>query len=119
MNYQKEILILDKLRYELIDQEETLENDKKIDEYADKILALINEGKDQLEFEFIFEQLTRLGEAPCLLYDDNGHWAIISDGFCTVVLDEPIDWEACFFIKKEDWCDNIRTALAKYLSNSE
>jgi hypothetical protein len=115
MNYQKEILNLDKVRYELIDQEETPENDKKIDEYADKILALINEGKDQLKFEFIFEQLTRLGQAPCLLYDDDGHFAMLDEGFCTAVSEGPIDWDGVFSIKKEDWANTIREALEKYL----
>ena len=117
LSYKNQIASLDKIRYELIAQEKSEENEKKIDEHADKILALINENKDQLEFEFIFEQLTRLGHAPQLLYDDDGHWSINSEGFASVVYEGPEDWEGTFFVPKEKWFNTIREALSAYLLN--
>jgi hypothetical protein len=55
-----------------------------------------------------------LGDAPNLLYDDNGHWSITSDGFQSVVT-VPSDVETHFFIEKEKWKNTIREALDFYL----
>ena len=119
MNYKEEILALDKSRYELFEQEETKEREKQIDEQAEKILDLITEGEKQLEFEFIFDQLTRLGQAPQLLYDDDGRWAITGDGYATVPFNGPVDWEAAFSVPKEKWFDSIREALRDYLNKED
>lgn len=120
MENKERIVGLSKLRYELIinealDQSLAEKNSQKIDEYANEIRKLLKENFESLEFEFIFEQLSCLGEAPNLLYDDDGHWTVTSDGFQSVTANGPDDWEGTFFVKKEDWKNTPREALKQYL----
>jgi len=91
-------------------------SDEEIDKLADQIISLIREHRNDLPFEFIFEQLTKLGHAPNLLYDDNGHFALIGDGYQSVP-DEISDIEMQFFVEKEHWKNSIREALDDYLDN--
>jgi hypothetical protein len=125
------IIELNKLRYELIHKKnaawneetekydyDTSEDDKKIDEYAAEICKLLKENFENLKFEFILEQLANLGDAPSVLYDDNGNWAISGDGFASVSL-EIADWEGTFFVEKECWKETPREALRYYLFNDD
>lgn len=118
MNYEKIIKDLSDKRYTLIDS--LLEDDweSEIDVLGDEILNRIKEYKDSLSFEFIFEELTKLGQAPNLLYDDNGYFAIEAEGYQTVVT-EPTDVEMHFMVEKEKWCSTIREALNKYFEDEE
>lgn len=118
------IIELSKLRYSYIDKrenswnEETFkyeEDPKEIDLLQEEILCQIKQNKEQLSFEFIFEELTKLGWAPCLMYDDNGHFAVTADGFQTVVDGETADISMAVFIEKDDWKDSIREALYYFL----
>lgn len=115
LDFIKEIEELDKKRYELIAQEETPENNQKIEDLTEQILELIYMGKYELDFEFIMHHLTRLGQAPCLLYDDDGHWAITCEGYVSAISDGPDDWEGLFQVPKEKWYNTIREALFAYL----
>lgn len=125
MNYKEKILELSKLRYEIILNEavgfNNPENEKKIDEYADQIADLLKKGFDNLEFEFIVEQLSHLGDSPNLLYDDNGMWIVSCDGYQSVVTESPVDkFETCFLIEnKNAWANNPREALRYYLFNED
>ena len=111
-------------RYEYIDERElsyneendeyALEENPNIDVLAVLILEKIKEWRNHLTFEFIFEELTKLGDAPCLLYDDNGHFAISGDGFCSINT-EIDDWEGQFSVEKNFWKSTIREALDYYL----
>lgn len=89
----------------------------EIDELRDKIIDLIIQYKTTLEFEFIIEQLTKLGQAPCLLYDDDGNFAITGDCMSSVPMETPADIDLSFSVKKEEWFPTIREALSYYLKN--
>lgn len=120
---------LSKKRYEYIHQyndswddeagDYTIEEPKEIDELGDEIFKYIKLWKRSLPFEFIFEELTKLGHAPSLLYDDDGRFAIVSDGYQTVPIGEATDVEMGHLVKKERWKDSIREALDDYLNNDE
>lgn len=137
MNYntafQNEIESMNKFRYSLIykrnehwneesgeydkDGYDRTEDEKKIDELAIEIEKYIKLYHEQLPFEFIMEQLSNLGQAPNLLYDDNGNWAVTSDGFQSVVMgDEPEDVEMQFMIEAKHWKKTPREALLTYLN---
>ncbi len=113
---KERILELDKLRYSLLDKGD-ISLDNQIDEYAKQIGEIMIKNYDSLEFDFVFEQLTRLGDSPNLLYDDNGMFAVIGDGFQTVVAESPTDYfESSFFVRdKNVWAETPREALKKYL----
>jgi hypothetical protein len=91
---------------------------KEIDDLADQILDAIKRWRNALPFEFIFEELTNLGWAPCLLYDDNGNFAISDDGMQSIS-EEVDDQELFYFIKKDRWKETIREALNYYLDHEE
>ena len=89
---------------------------EKIDDLAEEILKYIKLWKYALPFEFIFEELTRLGWAPCLLYDDNGNFAVSGDGMQSI--SEDVDDQTFMsFAPKESWKPTIREALDYYLDN--
>jgi hypothetical protein len=93
-----------------------IEEPKEIDSLAAEIIAQIKEKHDVLPFEFIIEELTKLGFAPSLIYDDNGRFAIGDNGYQDIsIKDEPSEKNISFFIEKNDWKNNIRAALRHYL----
>lgn len=87
----------------------------EIDQLGNLILKLIKEFRNDLEFEFIIEELTKLGQAPCLLYDDDGRFAIAGSGFQDIPEDGGSDINIVHFIEKELWKPTIREALNHYL----
>ena len=121
---QIKITKISNLRYKYIDEQEksfdssleeyNIDNDKIIDELSNEIFLLIKKHKEVLSFEFIFEELTKLGFGICLLYDDNGHFAISTDGYQTIS-ENVSDITMYNFIEKEDWKNNIREALYLFL----
>jgi len=88
---------------------------EEIDDLADQIIDCIKKWDYNLPFEFIMEELTKIGWAPCLLYDDNGRWAISGDGYQNVVSGSPKDVTLTSFVEKDMWKDTIREALDYYL----
>jgi len=117
---------ISKKRYKLIQEmeaswdEELLEykidKNSEIDQLEEYILGHLKNGKYNLPFDFIIEELTKLGWAPCILYDDNGHFAISSDGVQSISVDKQ-DQELTHFIEKDMWKDSLREALDYYLTN--
>lgn len=97
----------------------TMEEPKEIDELSEEVLSIINKNRDILDVDFIIEQLTMLGDAPNILYDDNGNFAVESNGVQPVAEDEPIDMEMSFFVKKNSWFPTIRKALYYYLDKED
>lgn len=97
----------------------TAEYPEEIDQLAEEIVDRIKSWRQDLPIEFILEELTQLGWAPCLLYDDEGHWAISGEGFQEVALGDPIDMHLTHFVEKKMWKDTIREALNYYLDNDE
>lgn len=126
--YEDEILLLSSDRYKLIDQLQQLGEDDplekeindKIDQLAKEIESLIKTNFEFISFELIMDELANLGQAPNLLYDDNGNWAVTSQGFQNVVYgDEPQDVETHFFVEAKFWKPTPREALKYYLNYEE
>jgi len=99
----------------------TIPEPKEIDELGEGIRGAINEHKDELPVDFILESLTMLGDAPQVIYDDNGHFAISGDGLAPVPMTDSGKFESSesftSFVEPEDWYDTIREALNHYLKN--
>jgi len=92
--------------------------EKEIDQLAEEIFAKIKENRNLLPFEFIMEELTMLGQAPNLLYDDNGHFAL--SGSCFQSISEEIDdVEMFLLVPKNNWKNTIREALNVYLDEED
>ena len=115
-DYTEKISELSRVRLALYNKDE---NDKQVDELAITILDFIKKGFGFLKFEFIFEELSKLGQCPNLLNDDNGHWAVTCDGFQSIPedLDKPSDIETQFWVKANQWKDTPREALQSYLTD--
>jgi hypothetical protein len=92
---------------------------EEIDRMADEIVGYIKNWKKSLPVEFILEELTKLGQAPCLLYDDEGHWAVSGEGMQDVAIGDPIDMNMIHFIEKHMWKPTIREAIYYYLDYEE
>ena len=124
-SYTEELDRLNKFRNSLIkvlneeknSPEKIQDLDNKVDELTKEILAYIKLYFNDLPFEFIMEQLSYIGWCPNLLNDDNGHWALATDGFQNVVVgDEPEDVDTSFFVEAKYWKDTSREALNFYLN---
>lgn len=48
-----------------------------------------------------------------LVSDDNGHWAVVADGFQNCVTGGPKDVSTTFFIEKKQWSASVRQAIDK------
>ena len=98
--------------------EYTIEEPKEIDDIGDEIRTLIKSGIKTLDVDFILESLTTLGDAPQMMYDDNGHFAFSGDCLAPVTSDK-FDENVQFtvFIEPDYWFDNIRDALEYYLKH--
>jgi len=125
MEEKLEIMQLDEERYyllELVDNMDPSDSYREdaitqIDKLGSKIYNSIKQLVNELEFDFILEQLSRLGDCPCLLYDDNGRWAVVSDGYQNTVFgDEPQDVTTTFSINASEWKETPRKALIHYLT---
>jgi len=92
---------------------------KEIDEFAKEIRESINKRKNELPVDFILESLTMLGDAPQLVYDDNGHFAISGDGLSSVPMTDSGKFEESesftTIVEPEQWHNTIREALNHYL----
>lgn len=100
-------------------EEYEIEEPKEIDELAEQILEYIKSWRHALPFEFIIEELTKLGWAPCLLYDDNGNFAISGEGMQTISAEGVDSQELFHFIEKDMWKPTIREALNYYLDEDD
>ncbi len=95
-------------------QKYNMEEPKEIDILGDEILTLLQLNHKELPVDFIIEELTKLGQAPSLVYDDNGHFAVTGDGYSTIN-DEPQDANIYCFVRKSQWKPTIREALEHYM----
>lgn len=60
----------------------------------------------------LLDKLVEGGYCPALIYDDNGHWALVSDGMQNVPLgDSPEDIAATFFVEAKDWHETPQVAI--------
>lgn len=102
---------------------------KEVDELGNEIREIIITEQDFLPVDFIIESLTKLGESPSILYDDNGHFSVVSEGFQSVPMDDDGemiddlypngDVSMSFYVEKKKWFGTIREALSYYLKYDE
>lgn len=65
--------------------------------------------------EETLEALTDCGLAPALVNDDNGRWAVVCDGFCSVPTDQPGDWYGSLFVEASEWQPSVQMAMEYFL----
>ena len=95
-------------------------HEAEVDRLGDEILNLVQNHHQELLVDFVLEVLSCLGQAPNVLYDDNGNWAIVGDGFQSVSAeDHPVDVELQFWVEAKHWFPTIREALTHYLTFEE
>lgn len=99
--------------------EYTMEEPDEIHDLAESIRKSIQEGVEELECDFILESLTMLGDAPQLVYDDNGHWAVSGNGFSSIPISESGKFEGqesmTTIVEPDEWKDTIREAIKEYV----
>lgn len=99
-------------RQKCLDQNDAIEADRL--EFL--IRRELNDKFDTLPVEFVLESLTHLGDAPNLLYDDNGLWAIVTDGTQPCVSGkQKLEGDMTFWCEKKQWFATIRKAIKYYL----
>ena len=54
-----------------------------------------------------------------LVSDDQGHWAVVSDGMQTLSASPPDDVRTTFFIEKHQWRKTIRRAIDAAMRESQ
>lgn len=90
---------------------------KIADEYQKNIISAIKKYFDIYEVDFIIETFTRFGASPNLIYDDNGLFAIVEEGYQQAVVgNQKIEGGFTLFVKKKQWKKSIREALKYYIS---
>lgn len=96
-------------------------DESKIDELAGKIEQSIKDNFTDLASDFILDSLTHLGCCPQLIYDDNGHWAVVEDINCPVPLEEGEYVDNIYIVIKDknSWQDTIRKAVKYYIFSYE
>ncbi len=88
--------------------------------YDKEIITNLQKSFKELTFEYIVETLTELGQAPSVLYDDNGNFAVNGTGFQNVAYgNETEDMEMTFFVEKKYWKPTMREALHYYLFDED
>lgn len=97
------------------------EDDETVDRLASIIYEIISRDRDELTFEQIIETLTKLGDAPTVLYDDNGYFAIGMMGTQNMPDKDKYETEETVFeggwlLKPGAWKRTMREALYFYLS---
>lgn len=105
----------------LLDERDALykkdSNSKRVDEIQKEISNAIKKNFDKYEVDFILETWTRFGSAPCLIYDDNGMFAVTGDGYQPIVTGkERIEGNFTVFVEKKQWKKTIRQALKQFIN---
>lgn len=94
--------------------------DRQVDRIRDNILADIIANFSEYPVDEVLETLTRFGQAPCLVYDDNGKFAVSGDGYQPVVTgNELIEGGLTTFVEAHMWKKTVREALFHYLTYEE
>lgn len=113
----EEIQLLIKERLSIIKKGKS-QTDPQVDEISEDITNSLIEYFDDYEVDFILETLTHFGDAPNLIYDDNGLFAVTCDGYQPVVTgNQKIEGEFIVFVEKKQWKKTIREALKYYLTH--
>lgn len=81
-----------------------------------QIKLLFKNVFDSYEVDFMLETLTKFGDCPQLLYDDNGNFAVSGDSFSQAVSgEEKIEGVVTVMVEKNQWFPTIRQALFHYM----
>lgn len=118
----KDLINLITVRKSYLDKEG---EDDTVDSLTREILATISRGRDELSFEDMFEACTHLGQAPTLLYDDNGHFAVGYTGMQSMSLDPEEDYarentfDGAWILPPNSWKKTVREALYNYLDRTD
>lgn len=103
------------------ERDNLLKTDKKnvrVDEIQKHITDVFRKKFNDYEVDFILETLTMFGQAPNVVYDDNGLFAVTSAGYQPVVTGrQKIEGAITVFVEKKQWKKTIRLALKHYLSD--
>ncbi len=92
-------------------------NMRSADKIQNEITSAFIKQFNGYEVDFILETLSKFGDAPQLLYDDNGRWAVSGDGYAPAVAGtQKIEGSMTAYVKKAQWKNNIRAALKHYLT---
>lgn len=102
----EEIIFLIERRLVLLEKDD---KNELVDRISNKILFEIKENYGNYPVDFILETCTKFGQAPNIIYDDNGLFAVSGDGYQPVVIDdERIEGTISIFVEKEQWFKTIR-----------
>jgi len=111
-----EFLHIYELSYDEDKEDYNIKEPPQIDELSKDILNCLINWEHKLSFEFIFEQLTRLGFSPNLIYDDNGNFGISDEGINSINLNDSKEYNAFEIVYKDKWYTSIREALKHFLN---
>lgn len=90
--------------------------DKEVDRLARRIHKELLKNFRDLNVDLVLQTLDRLGNAPNLVNDDNGRWAVSSDGYQQVVTGtQRLDSTTVIIPKRAYWKTTIRAAVLYYL----
>lgn len=104
-------------RKALIDND--LVDSPEADSLMDGIRGCVLEGWMSLTIETIFEALTSIGASPSLLYDDNGMFAVLSEGYQQAYLTGHGNFEGKWLGELDDWKPTVREAVGAYIKKLE
>ncbi len=98
---KKEIIELIKERDLLLN---TDNKNERIDEIEKIITDVFIKNVANYEVDFILETLTKFGQAPNVMYDDNGLFAVSAAGYQPVVTgNQKINGALTVFVEKAQW----------------
>jgi hypothetical protein len=110
---KQEIILLINIRKKLLDKDSL---NKRIDEISEQVIQLFKDNFNDYEVDFMLETLTMFGQAPNVVYDDNGLFAISGDAYHPVVYGEhKLNGSISVLVKRNQWKKTIRLALKHYL----
>jgi hypothetical protein len=125
---EQQIETISKKRYDYFEMDDpdyvegktsVLKYQKEIDDLGKQILTYLRIWQSDLTFEFIVEELTKLGWEPNLLYNGDGMFAISGEGIQSIPMCEEqekgSDWVG-HWVQEGGWFDTIREALKYYLN---
>lgn len=112
---KQEITLLVKERDNLL---KTDEKNVRVDGIQKQITDVFIKKFNHYEVDFILETLTMFGQAPNIIYDDNGLFSVSAAGYQAVVTGrQKIEGAMTVFVEKNQWKKTIRLALKYYLSD--
>ncbi len=106
----------------LTDEEYDIVNIEIDDKYGVNetlILAELSNKFDDLSVDFILETLIHLGWAPCVIYDDEGNWAVDGGGVSNVRMTDEEEFQFSTVIEGKQFKPTIKEALKLYFYDSK